>query len=294
MKIAITTPTGKIGSKTVELLLNDGHHDLILLARNSDKLRDAIDRGAEVREGDMFDQEFVVESTKNVDTLFWIQPGNPKTDDITRDYHKFGDIGAAAIKANNIQRVVLLSSIGGHLGKGVGPVNGFKYVEEKFRETAPNLRILRPTYFMENFYGTLDGIKQAGKVFLPVSGEAKTSMIATKDIADVAAPILASPFNGTQVVPLHGPRDYSFNEAANIIGKALGHPVTHLQVSAQDALEAMTGMGMSAAMADNLIEMMESIDEGRLGPEFPRSADTTTPTTLEEFAETQLAPAMIA
>ena len=292
MKIAITTPTGNVGSKIVENLLNKASDKLILLARDASKLEDARSKGAVVREGTLTDEDYVMYATEDVDTLFWVLPPNYRSHDPIAFYHEVGKIGADAVKQNKIKQAVLLSSIGGHLGKGVGPVNGFKKVEQMFRDASGNLRILRPAYFMENLLANVDGIAEAGSIFLPVDGEASTPMIATKDIADVAATVLSSPFNGTQVMPLHGPRDYSFNEAADIIGEALGRTVTHVKISHEQAKEAMVGMGMSEQAAESMIELHTAIETGHVGAEFPRSSDTTTPTTLEEIARTVIAPAV--
>jgi uncharacterized protein YbjT (DUF2867 family) len=292
MKIAITTPTGKVGSKITNILLNEGRDKIVLLARHAGKLQDERSLGAIVREGTQTDEDYVMYATEDVDVLFWVIPPNYRSHDPINFYHEVGRIGAKAVKENRISQAVLLSSIGAHLGHGVGPVNGFKKVEEMFREATGNLRILRPAYFMENFLATVDGIAQANSVFLPIHGEATAPMIATKDIADVAVTVLASQFNGTQVMPLHGPRDYSFNEAAEIIGKALGREVNHVKISLDQAKEAMVGMGMSDAVAEAMIEMHVAIETGHMSAEYPRTPDTTTPTTLEEIAQTVIAPAV--
>ena len=118
-------------------------------------------------------------------------------------------------------------------------------------------------------------------------------MIATKDIARAAAHALAGPTSSrTRILPLHGPRDYSYDEAAGIIGKAIGSPVKHVKVSPEQARQALVGMGLNAAMADLLLEMYAAIESGYLKDDHPRTAQTTTPTTFEEFAKTVLAPAL--
>jgi hypothetical protein len=39
-----------------------------------------------------------------------------------------------------------------------------------------------------------------------------------------------------------------------------------------------------------MLELSDAIDVGRIKPEFPRSPETTTPTTLEDFARSVMAP----
>ena len=62
MRIAITTPTGNIGRGLTQLLLDQGGHDLILLARRPERLADQQARGATVLQGDLCDAVFVREA----------------------------------------------------------------------------------------------------------------------------------------------------------------------------------------------------------------------------------------
>ncbi len=295
MKIAITTPNGNVGRKLAELLLADPvGHDLVLLPHNAEKVRDLAERGAEVRELDLTDREWVLEETADIDTLFWVLPADLQTPDVVAHYWKIGGIGADAVRLNKIKRAVLLSSIGAHLGEEgrVGPIKGLKQVEEFFRYVTKNLVIVRPTYFMENLLMNVSSIAAEGKMYLPVSGEARTSMIATRDIATAIAPVVRQEFTGTRVMPLHGPREYSFNEAAEIIGRTIGQSVEIVSVPPGAAVAAMTGLGMSDNMAANVVEMMDAIQTQRIKPEEPHTADAETPTTLEQFAGTVIAPAV--
>jgi len=292
MKIAIATPAGKIGSKVTKMLLDNGSHDLVLLAHHASKVEDARARGAKVHEGELLDWEYVKNATRGVDALFWAVPPNPTTDDANRLYREVAEMAVNAVEENNIKQVVFISSLGGHLGAGVGIVDVFRDTEKILRDGIDNLRILRPTYFMENLMMGMDGIVNDKRVYLPAKGETKLPMIATRDIAKVAADLLIKPFNGTQVIELMGPREYSFDEATKILGDAIGEPLTFTTVPPEAALGAMTGMGMSQHMAGQMVELIQGIDQGRLRPEFPRSEQSTTPTTMEEFAKTVFAPAL--
>lgn len=295
MRIAITTPNGNVGRKLAELLLADPQgHEIVLLPHNAEKIRDLAERGAEVREVDLADREWVLEETADIDTLFWVLPADLQTSDVVAHYWKIGGIGADAVRLNKIKRAVLLSSMGAHLGEAgrTGPIKGLKQAEEFFRYVTKNLVIVRPTYFMENLLMNLGSIAAEGKIYLPASGEAKIFMIATRDIAAAIAPVIRQEFTGTRVMPLHGPREYSLNEAAEIIGRAIGKSVSVIQVPPEATIAAMTGMGMSEDMAANIVEMMDAMEEGRIQPEQPHSAEAETPTTLEQFAEIVIAPAV--
>ena len=59
MKIVITAPTGHIGRELVRLLQQQGGHELVLLARKPEKLKEEQARGARVEQGQLEDTDFV-------------------------------------------------------------------------------------------------------------------------------------------------------------------------------------------------------------------------------------------
>jgi uncharacterized protein YbjT (DUF2867 family) len=293
MRIAITTPTGNIGRKLVAELLAKGGHDLILVARHPEKLAAQRSLGVRVVQADLMNADAVVEATKGAEALFWLNPPDMRSEDVLGTIQKLARNAAAAARAHPFKHVVLLSSIGAHLGPGVGPISGLHLAERILGAAAPSLTILRPGYFMENYMMALGSIAEVKSVFLPVSGTASIPMTATADTAAAAARALAGdPPKGVRVVPLHGPRDYTFDDAARLIGEGLGEKVSHVRVSASQAREAMRGLGVSDHVAGVFLEMYEAIDSGRLVAEYPRSAATTTPTRIEDFARQMMAPAL--
>ena len=124
-------------------------------------------------------------------------------------------------------------------------------------------------------------------------GDLSIPMIATKDIAAVAAARLTQRnFSGQGVRELLGPRDYTHREASLIIGDAIGMPALgYMEFSYDDTRKALLTFGFSEASANAVIEMDDALNTGRLKPTQPRTALTSTPTTLEEFAGTVFAAA---
>jgi uncharacterized protein YbjT (DUF2867 family) len=118
-------------------------------------------------------------------------------------------------------------------------------------------------------------------------------MIATRDIGEVAAESLSKmDFVGKQTRELLGARHVTNTEAAKIIGAAIGKPgLGYRQVPAAMLKPAMMQMGMSANMADQILEMSEALNTGHMKSHEPRSPRNTTPTTLETFAAEVFAPA---
>ncbi|MFQ5598496.1 MAG: NAD(P)H-binding protein [Nitrospiria bacterium] len=294
MKIAITGPSGQIGSKLVEKLLEREDVQLVLLARNAEKLQQVQMMGASVIEGDLNDGAYIRKATEGADALFFLIPPHIAAKNVRSYYNRITDHVVCAVGTNTIPRVVLLSAIGAHLTERTGPILGLRDAELSLMQSDAHLTCLRAGYFMENFLTAVGSIQQANAIYLPVSGSAKTSFIATRDIAAAAATVLADPaWSGKRVIELHGPADLSFDEVAANISEAIGRVVKHVQVTAEQAVEAMCDMGLGKDYAEQLAELHRSIDEGRLKPEQGRSADIAPSTTFAQFAREILAPALL-
>jgi uncharacterized protein YbjT (DUF2867 family) len=292
MKVAVTTPTGHVGSAVADFLLERGGDISVkLLGRRPNMLEGFIQRGAELAVGSQDDADYLLRSTLDVDALFWVTPPGFGSDNVRAFQNRLGHAAAYAIRTNRIPRVVNLSSMGAQLDSGVGPINGLHDVEELLNEAAGNITHLRPGFFFENLLMQRDSIKHTGTFSLPLSGSRRFPMIATRDIARVAADRLADRnWSGHNVRELHGPADLSFDEAAEILSQALGRKIEFVQCDPQQQRQAIVNSGMSENVADLMIEMYEAGESGRLQSVQPRSAQTTTPTTLSQFARAVMLP----
>lgn len=290
MRIVVTTPTGNIGSKLTDRLLAAGA-DVTLIARHPEKVAGFVARGASVAQGSQEDEAFVLEATRGADVLFWLTPPSYQAPDFRAYQRRMGAIAARAIQANRIGRVVNLSSVGAQLGYGTGPVNGLHDIEQAIGQVATNVTHLRPGAFMENVLMSLETIRTAGAMFLPVPGDARIPMVATADIAEAAAKLLLDPsWSGQRALLLWGPAELGYGDVAATLTKVLGKPVAHVQVTPEQARQAMLGMGMTAGMVDSFLELYDAFATGRIVQGLPPSPDLRGTTTFEQFATTVIKP----
>ena len=290
MRILVNTPTGKVGRLVTRHLLDAGV-DLTLISRHPGKLDDLGTR-APVVQGELDDPAVLDRATRGVDTLFWITPGlaNP---DYMRWTQDIARLAIATARRNGVKRAVMLSSISAQVPSGVGPISSLHQVEREFRAGFADLVILRPTFFMENHLASLASIATMGAIFAPIAGNVRFPQIATRDIAARAAAILGDgTWTGQRVLGLHGPADLNFEQTAQIIGEALGQPVRFVQVTGEQARQAMVGGGLPAYVADAYVEMYGAMGSGVFQQAEPRSPETTTPTSLLQFATDTLKPAI--
>ena len=262
MKIAINTPTGNIGRVLTEQLLGGGQ-DVVLMARDPEKVKPFTERGATVHQGVLSDAAFVKKATVGVDVLFWLVPPKHDADSVRTWQNEVSDVGVEAVKTNDIPRVVTLSSVGAQLPEGTGPIAGLHDLEKKMDASGASVMHVRADYFMENFFAAVGTIASDGAVYLPLPGSYATQMIATADIGKtVAARILDDSWTGRSVLELAGPDMVSMSQATDAIGKALGKDLSYVEVTDEQALEAMTGMGVGADAAATYVEMYGSFRKG--------------------------------
>jgi uncharacterized protein YbjT (DUF2867 family) len=294
MKIGVTTPTGHVGSAVTDFLLDVGGSTKVkLLGRRPERLRRFVERGAEMAVGSQDDANYLIRATRGVDALFWATPPGAGSDNVRAFQNRLGLAAATAIRSNQIACVVNLSSIGADHDSGFGPINGLHDIERLLDDATSQVTHLRPGFFFENLLMQMDSIRSAGTIALPLSGSRRVPMIASRDIGRVAANRLTNQhWTGRTVLELHGPADLSFDEVAAILSEALARKVTFVQADPQQARQAIIEHGVSENAADLMLEMYSAVETGRLRPSQPRSPETTTPTTLAEFARQVMLPLM--
>lgn len=283
----IAGATGHIGSKIVAELLNQGK-PVRMIARHEDRMKSFEEKGAERFLGTLEDSDFLTKAFNGATAVFALEPPNIHAEDARAYQNKVGEAIARAIKSAGVKNVVNLSSVGAHLEKGTGIIQGLHDQEERLNQIEGlNVIHLRAAYFMENLYSSMGMIKAMNVISWTLDPEKKFPMVATEDIARVAADhLLKLDFNGKQVEYILGPRDVSYNEAAKILGKEIGKPdLKYIQVPAEDVRKSLLQWGLSESSSDAMLEMIEGINQGRIYEDAKRTPETTTKTSIEQFAK---------
>lgn len=289
--IVIFGATGKVGSKVAEMLLNQGQ-SVRLVARDAAKLQPFAKRGAVVMAAPFADIDRLTEALTGADVVLTMIPSNHIAPDFIGEQRQAADAQVTAIRRSGVKNVVNLSSSGAHVIEGNGVLTALAEMEVKLNQlTGVNVLHLRPTFFMENAFYAIGLIKDMGINGLPIDGDHAFPMIATKDVAAVLAEKLTNfTVVGKTVLPLLGPRDYTLRELTASLGMAIGQPdLPYLTFTPEDTKAGVLATGGSESFADRYVELMLATDRNLLNYE-QRTAGTTTPTTLTEFAEQTFAP----
>jgi len=282
----ITGATGKVGGGIAERLLKEGKQ-VKAIGRSQDKLAKLAKQGAQTAAGDSADAAFLAKAFAGAECVFLMVPPDLASPDILAHYERFGEALVKGLKESGVKSAVVLSSIGGDMPKGNGPVAGLYRLEQKLNAVAGvDFLILRPGYFMENQYGSIGMIKGMGINGSPLKGDLAFPQIATRDISEYAAKrMLKKDWKGKEIAPLMGPKDLTMNEATAALGKAIGKPdLKYMQFPYEDALKGMLGAGFSQSVAESFVEMNKGFNEKTISTP-KRTPETTTPTTIDQFAQ---------
>ncbi len=279
--------TGNIGYKLTQILLANGQR-VRAIGRSIEKLQPLVDKGAEPVLGDAGDPAFLTEAFMGADTVFTMIPPNYTASDFTAYQNDFGCIIASAITDAGITHVVNLSSHGAHLTEKTGPIMGLRQQEQRLNDLDQvHVMHLRPTFFMENLLMNINLIKSMGINGSHIKSDHPFAMIATQDIAQVAAEhMMGRDFSGKMIRELYGPRDITMNEATRIIGEKIGLPeLKYIFLSREDYINGLLESGLNENLAHLLAEMSEGLNNSLFATGLKRTAENTTPTSFEVFAD---------
>lgn len=291
--IVVTGATGRTGRRVTQALLAMGKK-VRAVGRDAGKLASLVELGAETCVGKVEDVSFLTAAFAGASAVYLVLPEDLSQQDLRGHQERVSDCYAAAIANAQVRFAVNLSSLGAQHAEGTGPIVGLHNQEQKLNRAAGlNVLHLRAAYFMENLFMSMGPLRSTGILPGGMRGDVPMPWIATKDIgAYAAARLAASDFSGSSIQELHGQRDVSMNEAASIVGKALGNPdVSYLQMPSPILEAALLKMGLPKKTTELIIEMWDGANAGLIVPQEKRSPRNTTPTTLESFVTETFVPA---
>ena len=276
--------TGHTGSVVTETLLARKLPVRVVL-RSADKGASWKVKGAEIAVASLDDVPALTKALQGATGVYLLVPPNYGASAWLAEQRQRMDQAAEAVKASGISHVVFLSSVGGQIPEGTGPIRAARYGEQKLGTVAQNLTILRPCYFMENWAPGIGMAKGHGVLPTFIAPAAKISMISTEDIGRVGAERLITGGKGKQIVELAGPEEYSPEQAAAALSQILGKAVSTQHAPFSAVVPTFKSFGFSDEAAKLFEEMYTSFSRGAIGYEHPASLVRGTVTLSEALRE---------
>jgi uncharacterized protein YbjT (DUF2867 family) len=280
VKIVVTTPTGKVGSRVVRLLLQAGERPTLFL-RDADRLDKGTRELVDTVEGNQRSGDDVLRATEGADALYWVSPTATEGDPIAA-HARAGAHAARAVEEHRIGRTVFQSSGGAEKRSGAGEIDGLAQVEQLLDATGASVTHLRCGFFFTNLLLDPGGLEE-GVLRVLWDVDRPMPWVDPRDVGTVAAArLLSTAWSGRHVLAVHGPEDLSYAQAAAIVGEALGRSVRAERVADDDLRAGLRAAGLPDEVVEAIVGMPIGLRD--FEPENPRTILTTTPTTLAAWA----------
>ncbi len=260
MKYVLTGSIGNISKPIAQQLINAGHEVSIITSKSNNI--EAIEQlGAKALVGSVEDVAFLTSAFTGADAIYLMIP--PKWD--VKEWFTYQQEVAnnfiSAIQANQLKKVVVLSSVGAHMGRGAGPIDGLAYLESKLNELSDIQAVyLRPSYFYYNFFSMIPLIKNMGIMGSNMPADHNLVLTDTSDIADIASDyLLNDKFNGKEILYISSDVK-TLGEVTSAIGKSIGKPeLSWVQFTDEQSLNGALQAGLSHTLAEGYTTMGAAI-----------------------------------
>ncbi|MCC9137290.1 SDR family oxidoreductase [Pontibacter silvestris] len=192
----------------------------------------------------------------HVDRVFLVTP-------FTKDQVEMAKTLIDEAKDKGVRHIVKLSALGAEAESGTLLGRWHREVEQYIEQSGIAYTFLRPSSFMQNFENyNVAFIKGEGK-FYEATGEGKISYIDVRDVAAVAVEVLTNLGHDGKIYELTGPEAISNYEAAAILSEVTGKEISFVDISEEQAKQAMLEHQTPEWMADAMLELHSLCRKGQ-------------------------------
>ncbi|MCQ8242421.1 NmrA family NAD(P)-binding protein [Rhizosaccharibacter radicis] len=256
----VTGATGKVGGGVARILREAGHPVRVVL-RDENKAGAWREGGCEIAVvPDAADPAALTSAMAGAAGVFLM---NPPDYDPAPGFPETRARAAAArdaLVAARPGRTVFLSTIGARVER-FNLLNNGGIFETELSAMGLPVAMLRAAWFMENIAWDIPSARDGRLASFLQPLDRAIDMVATRDIASVAASLLTGgEWTGSRVVELRGPEPVSPQRIAERLGAMLGRPVTAEALPAAGWEARLRAEGMRHPQAR--IEMLKGFNEG--------------------------------
>ncbi|MET8170383.1 NAD(P)H-binding protein [Streptomyces sp. NPDC005329] len=242
--VLVTAATGNLGPLAAAELLAAGA-TVRALVLPDDPHADRLPRGVEIFRGDLGDPDSLDAALEGVDGVFFMWPFFTLNVDTAPEVVR--RIGAVA------RRVVLVSSVGVHIGLEPVDNNCHAYLEQLLEGTTLDWTFLRTTGFHCNAMGFAPQIRTGDVVRHPYGAATRTS-VHEADLAAVGAAALTQDGHAKKKYLVSGPEELSQADQVRIIGEVIGRSLRWEDIEHDAARQAMVDTGWPPSYADGALD----------------------------------------
>jgi uncharacterized protein YbjT (DUF2867 family) len=205
---------------------------------------------AEVVTGDLADEGSLVTAMAGVEKVFLLSSPHPDA----VGWHR-NAIDAA--RRTQVQLLVRSSILGADRESPAEFISAHTTCDRYLEDSGLPYVIVRPNLFLQNIpESTIPAIDASG-TFYADAGEARISMVDTRDVAAVAALALTEPGYAGAHFEVTGPEALSYTDVAAKLTSVLGRRISYVGASDDAVRQALLGAGLTTWFAGALVGLYQ-------------------------------------
>ena len=255
--ILVTGVTGKTGGE-VARQLTAANLPFRAVVRNPDKADGIAGPGVDIALGDIADADFLRQALTGIDKALLVMPNDEHQLQLEK---QFTDIAVES----GVKHLLYLSSIES-VAESTNPIT-MSHVAAENHIRAANLAwtMLRPTFFMQNFAGSVGTAKSTGKLSMPM-GKGNIGMIDCTDVGAFIAHVTTDENpeqHHSQCYDISGPDEImTFDKIATAMGEVIGREVEYDDCDPEFFKEVLRPYQRNAWHGDAVAVLFAEISDG--------------------------------
>jgi uncharacterized protein YbjT (DUF2867 family) len=246
--ILVIGARSKIGSALLGELATRGQH-VRALVRGGEPTG-GLPAAAEIVTGDLAEEASLVTAMAGVEKVFLLSSPHP---DVV-SWHK-NAIDAA--RRTDVQLLVRSSILGADRQSAAEFVSAHSTTDRYLEDSGLPFVIVRPNLFLQNIpESTIPSIDASGAFYVD-AGQARLSMVDTRDVAAVAAIALTEPGHQGAHYDVTGPEALSYADVAAKLTTAMHRQITYVAAPDDAVRQALLGAGLNDWLVDALIGLYQ-------------------------------------
>ena len=195
----------------------------------------------EIVTGDLADEGSLVTAMEGIEKVFLLS--SPHRDAIS--WHR-NAIDAA--RRTDVQLLVRSSIIGADRQSPAEFVGAHTACDRYLEDSGLPHVIVRPNLFLQNIPESVIPSIDASGAFYVDAGEARISMVDTRDVAAAAAVVLTEPGHAGAHYDATGPEATSYTDVADKLTRALGRQITYVDAPDEAVRDGLLGAGFECVV----------------------------------------------
>ncbi len=200
--------------------------------------------------GDLADEGSLVRAMQGIEKVFLLSSPHP---DAVRWHRNAID----AAHRTDVQLLVRSSIIGADRESEAEFISAHTASDRYLIDSGLPYVIVRPNLFLQNIpESTIPSIDVSGN-FYANAGEARLSMVDTRDVAAVAAVVLTEPGHAGARYDVSGPEALSYSDVAARLSGAMGRQITYIDAPDDAVRQWLLGAGLNEWFANALVGLYQ-------------------------------------